>query len=412
MALTASFDTMLKRYMPYQLLDELAKKKFYMWAKIRKRSDWYGGRLEVPFIGGRASTAVLGAFADSSDISEENDILGYEDLHRVITFSNKFNGSDIDKHITQGGSFIPNLLAQQSKRTSSVITARFSSLVLNGAALDSVTADSTAGGLVYVNFPERFEIGQKVILRNSDPAAAAYYITAIDMNGKVLTVSATRGGSAANVSAYTLAKSSALYEDGGVNTSTGALQNNFNSLRSALLSASNGGDASIHNQTKASYPFLQAYNTSGSGIASNDILDVIYDAVMDVKRIAKGAPMEIICSYKNFAAITKELEPNRDFMAMEDSTGYGFQRAVVKSPRTVFSMVPVEEMNNDVIYIIDWDAIEFAGCHFFKREAPNGQESYVERATTGYSYIVDHKLYGNLIVKNPSHCGVIHSISF
>ena len=158
------------------------------------------------------------------------------------------------------------------------------------------------------------------------------FFDCFDMNAKQITVSSSRGGSATSCSAYTTAKSSALYLDGTVNTSTGAVQNQFNNLKSALLSSANGGDASIHNQTKASYPFLQAKQVDGSGFTKETILEDLFDGVFETAQWGKGKPSEIIVSFRTFKHCVKNLELNRMFSREDVSAGYGFRSIKNRSP--------------------------------------------------------------------------------
>lgn len=411
MATNSSFGTMLKRYMPNNLLVESMKKRNYLFRKVKKDQSWMGGRYEVPFEGGEASTVKLGSLASSSDISETDAVLGYEDSYREIWGSMKFNQKDLDLNNDLKGSFL-KLLPNKLNQFLSRMEADFSHQILLGTKIDALTANATNGGLLTVSFPERFSIGQKCQLRNDDPAAIDVYVIAINMSTKVLTVSATRGGSAVDASAYTLAKESALYLDGGVNTTSGAIQNNFNSLRDSLLSLANGGSASIHNQTKVSYPFLQAHQEDGSGITASTVIDGLFDAFYEVTRIGKGMPTEILVSFKHFASMSKELELNKRYTASDSASGYGFVSIKVRGPQGSMIVTALREMDDDVAFIIDWNAIVLAGSHFFDKGRFNNSDYFVERATTGATYIVDVRLYGNLIVTMPSYCGVVHSISY
>lgn len=412
MATSSSFSTMLKRYMPTNLLVEEMRKRNYFFRKVKKDKSWMGGRYEIPFEGGEASTIKVGSLAASDDIAETNAVLGYEDQYREIWGSMKFNEKDLDLNNDLKGSFLkilPGKLNQFINR----MERDFSHHVFLGPVIDSLTADGTGAGIATVSFPERFSIGQKCQIRRSTPAAADVYVTAIDMETKELTVSDTRGGVALDISAYTTALSSALYLDGSVDTATGAVQNQFNSLESALLSAANGGDANLHNQVKATYPFLQAHNVDGSGITEANMLEEVFKAFMEVSRIGKGRPTEIICSYKNFQSMSIALESGRRFSKGDVESGYGFMSINVLGPGDKMKITAIREMDDDVLFIVDWNALKLAGSNFFNRKRHgNNEEFYMERATTGYTYIVDIRLFGNLIVQNPSYCGVVHSISY
>jgi hypothetical protein len=55
-------------------------------------------------------------------------------------------------------------------------------------------------------------------------------------------------------------------------------------------------------------------------------------------------------------------------------------------------------------------AIKLHGHHFFDRKHYDGKEYFTIRATTGISYIIDVRFYGELVVNKPCHCAVLHSI--
>lgn len=412
MSTTQSFSAMLKRFMPYNLLVEEMAKRNYLWRTITKDETWQGGRLEVPFEGGQASSIKIGELTAANDVSETVAVLGYEDNYRELWGTMIFNEKDLDLNNDLKGSFL-KVLPGKIDQFVSYIEQCFSHVILNGPAIDKFTATATSGGVVDVNFPERFSIGQKVIARKSTPTAIAGYVVAINMETKKITLyDARSGGSAIDLSTYTVALSSALYQDGSVNISTGALQNNFNSLKDSLLSAANGGSANIHNQVKASYPFLQAQNIIGSGITASNILEEIFDAFYTVTRIGKGRPSEILVSFKHYANMAKDLETNRRFAVEDSSSGYGFVSIKVRGPQGSMVITALREMDDDAVFIIDFNALKFFGSHFFDRKRHFDNQEYMVRNVSGYQYIVDIRLYGNLIVSAPSYCGIIHSISY
>lgn len=412
MATNINFSTMLKRYMPTDMLVEEMKKRNYFFRKVNKDESWMGGRYEVPFEGAEASSVKLGSLPEASDISQTEAVLGYEDQYKEIWGSMVFYEKDLDLNNDLKGSFL-KLLPGKLNQFLTKMEKDFSHHVLLGAVIDTLTANGTNVGVAAVNFPERFVRGQKMQIRNSDPVAADVYVIAIDMNAKTITVSATRGGAALDISAYTTAKASALYIDGAVNTGTGAVQNTFNNLKTSLLSAANGGVASIHNQTKTSYPFLQSQNFDGSGITEATVLEEVYDAFLETERIGKGQPTEVIMSYKHFGSCVKSLEVARQFTKGDSSAGFGFRSLDLIGPAGSMTITALREFDNDCIAIVDWKALKLAGSHFFDRKRHGGNEEYyMTRATTGYVYIVDVRLFGNLIVQNPSYCGIIYGISY
>ena len=60
---------------------------------------------------------------------------------------------------------------------------------------------------------------------------------------------------------------------------------------------------------------------------------------------------------------------------------------------------------------MDWRAVKFHTNEMFRKNiSPDGNQYYVVRGTSGYQYICDIVLYGELVVNKPGHCGIMHSI--
>jgi hypothetical protein len=60
---------------------------------------------------------------------------------------------------------------------------------------------------------------------------------------------------------------------------------------------------------------------------------------------------------------------------------------------------------------LDWDGITLYTNGFLQRQqSPEGHQYFTERATTGYSFIVDHFMMGDVVVTNPSKQLIIFGI--
>jgi hypothetical protein len=321
----------------------------------------------------------------------------------------RFYEKDLDLHGDMKASFLkilPNKLEQFAMRMTDTVSL---SLINGWKAKLTATSDVGGAGLLTVDHPERFTIGEKFTLDDDNSATKDLYVIAININTKVITVSDSRGGSAYNLSgAYAVANGAKLYIP-GTNESTAG----FTSLRTALLSAANGGAASLHNQTKVSYPFLQALNISGAAITASNVLEKFFDAMMDTLSLGKGNPTSIICSYKHFANCAKSIEVSRQYTITDKAAGFGFRKINVLGAEGEMEIIGLRDLDDDIALIMDWNAVTFFGSHFFDRKRHlDGNEFFLERATTGYSYLVDIRFFGDLVVHNPSHLGIIHSISY
>lgn len=410
MATTESFSTMLKHYMPHQMLVEEMKKRNYLWNMIEKDEKWMGGQYDVPFEGGRASSLSFGALTAAASITEDRPILGYISAQPELWGSMIFNEKDLDRHGSLEASFL-KILPDRLKRFSENMAERVSLALLKGFVAKITTAASsgtTTQGTIIVDHPEFFSIGELVDVIDDDTAKASGYVKTINMNTKTLAIVDTMaGGVPTDLTAFTVAQNARVQ-----NPNQDA--SGFTTLRSALLSAANGGSANLHNQVKATYPFLQALNISGSAITAANILEKLYDAFFDVRALGKGQSNEMWVSYKHFKNIVKGLELNRDFTVKDKASGYGFNSiSLVGGDGSDMKIVALREMDDAEAMIIDPSALMFAGNNFFERKRHlDGNEFYLTRNTTGYNYIVDIKFFGDLVVKHPSHCGIVHSISY
>jgi hypothetical protein len=118
-----------------------------------------------------------------------------------------------------------------------------------------------------------------------------------------------------------------------------------------------------------------------------------------------------LVSFGLFKNIAIGLEANRQFQVTDKKAGYGFRSVTVMGVDGDLTITAVRDMPDNVAYIMDWSAMKFFGSKFFERKRHmDGSEAFLVRATSGYSYIVDCKFYGDLVVHNPSHCGIVHSI--
>ena len=418
MATTASFDAMLNEYLTYDLLKEETIKKDYLLMKVEKDDGWKGGKLIVPFKAAGASSLSMGSLTADTDVSEDNYQRGEISTYKELWGTMVFNHKDLVQHdgkVTEK-SFL-KVLPGAVEDFTGLIKNNASIMLLNGAHKAKVTADAgTTTGVVEVDRPDRFEIGEKIVIVDSTPNTGSFYVVGIDVNTKKLTVSNTRGGSASNTAAsgdalttFDLADAPKIYVPGA---ETGA--NQFTSLRTQLLSAANGGASTIAGKTKASYPFLQAINIDGSSINAANILSKLFDAYVTCRTLGKGNPAEALMNYKNLGAIMKLVELSKGAYRVSQAPKasiYGWTEIEIVGVKGALKVVGIQEMDQDVIFFIDWRALKFHSNGFFRKQiTPDGNQYYVKRATTGYQYIIDMFLFGDLVVNRPSYCGVVHSI--
>lgn len=414
MSTTREFQDMINEFLPNELLREEYIKRDYAMTKVEKDDSWNSGNLVVPFRGGSASSVKFGGLTAADDVASSTYVRGGVSAPKEVWGTLKFNHRDIMEHGKISEQNLLKLLPDEIDDFMDFLKQTVSVNLLNGAHFAKVTADNASAnvGIMTVDHPERFTLGQKVYWDDDNSAlSTAGYVSAIDINTKEVTFVTARGGAVAiDFSAYTLAQNAKAYNDGASTAS-------FASIRDGLLSAANGGSATLYGKTKTAYTYLQAYNKSGSAITSATMLSSIFDAVTETRIFGKGAPNEIVMSLKNFGYCMKIIEAQKgSFNVIPNSnkaSQYGWMEMTVGSVTGMpLKLVGVQEMDDDIILIMDWRAVKFYSNGFFqKRKGPNGNEWFEVRDTSGYSYIVDICLFGELVVQRPSYCGIIHSIN-
>ena len=416
MATNRSFSDMLNEYLPNKLLREELIKRNWLLQNIEKDNSWEGSNVIVPFKGTGASSISFGSLTSSNDIAEDDYVRGTISGYQEVWGSLVFNHRDLIDHegkIPEATflKVLPDTIEDFMNYMKEVVSIALTS----GPHFALATGDGQAGGTITVNKIDRFMIGQKVTLDDDNSSPADYYVTAIDVNTSTITVSASRGGSAANISAYTLAQNAKFYHPGVWDGSTATT---FNSLRSSLLSAANGGASTIHGVTKTAWPFLQAVNVDGSTITASNILDKIFDAYVTIQSKAKGQASVVLMSYKHLGSVLKLIEaakgPFNVVPGSQKVSEYGyFEIMIGNMAKGMLKIVAVQEMLDSEIFFLDMKSMVFRSKGFFrKRKSPDGKEYFESRATTGYTYIVDTCLFGELEVSKPGHNGVIYGISY
>ena len=406
------FNALLNEYLPLDLLKNEYMKRDYLMTRVNHDESWKGGQLIVPFEGQHASSVEFGQLAASSDISKYNYVRGTIASQPEAWGSLVFNHRDLIEHDGKiPESTFLKILPGQVDAMMTYFKMVMSVHLLGGPHFATVTDSTNADtGVFLVDRIDRFSLSQKLSLDDDNSTAAAAYVIAISIDGKSVTLSASRGGSAADFSAYTLAQNAKMYHPGAQATG-------FTGLTSQLLSLANGGTTNLFGAAKTAYPFLQCPNISGAGISATNILDKIFDAYVQRMILGKGgkAP-EVLMSFKHFGSILKLIEVQKGGYNVvpnsRSTNAYGWAEIEIGSVAgQTLKIVGVQEVNDSVIMFLDWDSVTFYSNGLFKRrKAPDGKEYFESRATTGYSYILDHCLFGDLVCTAPWKNAILHSI--
>lgn len=399
-----SFSSMLKRYMPYNLLSEEFKKRNFFWNKVRKDNGWEEGVLEVPLVQNEASSLNWGTLTATGDIAEAKYTLGTLTSQPELWGTMQFHEKDLRRHVSMEKSYL-KILPGKIEQFVDAMSERVSIQLLDDGSVAKATVDGQIGGDITLGRAYLLQIDEKVEVVDDDTAAVVGYVRSIDINtGVVNLFDARTGGAAVNLSAYTVAQNARVI----VPT---AGSEGMTSLSGQLLSAANGGSANIAGVSKASHPMLQARNISGSGFTSATLTNDVFDAMYDIAARGRGQITEILMSYENYRHIAQDIETSRRYAKGEASAGFGFTTVSLIGPKGGLKITALRDMPDDKMYFMDWSAMRFFHPkNAFERKRIDGQEFFTVRAVTGYTYLVDIRFAGDLLVQNPSHCGVVHSI--
>lgn len=416
MGTNRTFSAMLNEYLPNELLKEEIVKRDYALSNVEKDDNWKGGNLIVPFRGAGASSVASGGLSASNDIAEETYVRGSITSQPEIWGSMIFNHRDLMEHDKISEQNFLNILPDAVDDFMDYMKMVTSVALLNGAHFAKLTADATVNnGTIKVDRPDRFVIGQKVVVKDSVNTVTGYVKATggIDVNTKTIVLVTARGGS----TAVDFSAANVLVANGGKCYNDGFQTSSFSAMRDALLSSANGGSASLYGKTKADYPYLQAINVDGSDITAANIVEKCFDAFTKTRLFGKGRPTDIVMSLTNLGHVMKVVEASKGAFNVvpgsRKASQYGWTEISIGSvTNQELKFVGVQEMDEDIIMLLDWRGWKFYSNGFFrKRKSPDGIEYFEVRATTGYQYIVDICLFGDMVCLRPSYQGILYGVS-
>lgn len=417
----SSFQTMLNEYLPNRMImEELVKRDWFL-SNLEIDNGWQGSKIIVPFKGAGASSVEFGQLADVSDISQSQYVRGSIDSYVEAWASLLFNHRDLldaEGKIPEATflKILPGEVDSMVDYFKQVVSTSLGS----GSHFAKAVSAGTAAGELEVDHIDRFQLGQKVELKDASEAKIVAYVKTIDVNtvaaggtGTLTFVTSRGGSSPSNLS--TLAAGSKCYHPGVINSS-GNPVGSFTSLREVLLSAAEGGSTHVHGVSKLEYPILQAVNIDWASLTSSNILEKLFDAYTLVRQKAKGNANTVVMSFKHLGSVMKLLETQKGPFAVTKQPSasiFGWTEIEITSVKGTLKLVGILEMDDDVIMFLDLKSMVFrTRGGFRKRKSPEGKEYYEVRGTDGFKYVVDMCLFGQLEVNAPGHNAIMHSISY
>lgn len=416
MSTNRNFQDMLNEYLPNELLKEELIKRDYILSNVQKDNNWKGGNLVVPFKRNGATSVKFGGLTAAGNIVQSKFIRGAIPDYRELWGSLIFDQRDLQEHDGRIPTstflrLLPDELEDFMEYVKEVTSIQFGS----GPQFANATSNGLASGVIEVDKIDRFQIDQLVHLSDSSPQDQVYYVTQINIDDLEVTLSLTRGGAPADLSGFLLANTPTFFHDGVYDA--GGNHDTFLSFRQSLLSAANGGDATLHGQTKLQNPILQAVNVDGTSITAANILDKYFDAFTEVRQRSKGRATEYLMSLKNYGSVMKQLELQKGaFRVVEEpkESIYGWmEMKIANVTGQVVKMVGIQEMDDDIVPLVDWRNITFrTNGYFRKRISPDGREYFEIRNNNGYQYICDLSLFGEMEYRKPGHSAIINNVQY
>jgi hypothetical protein len=390
----SQFDNMLNEHLTYDLLKGEYLQRDWFMNNVEKDLKWLSGTIPVPFKGAQATSVKFGGLTAESDVARYKYVRGQITNQPEAWATLKFDHKDLMRHGKVNEQNFLQMLPDQLEEMMDYFKMLASIQILKGPAFCVITDDTNrATGVMVVDKIDFLELGQKCVIDDSDSPQLEVYVIAININTSQATFSATRDGVFVDLSAYTVAAGAKLYHDGVL--VAGVPTNHFASLRDILLSAANGGSASYLGFSKLAYPYLQALNISG----------------------ASYTEANLIMSYKHLGSVMKYVEtqkgPFKVSPGQTKATMYGWTEMEITSVKGTVKIVGVVECPDDVIFLLDMSSMKFHSNGLFqKRVGPDGKGFYEVRATTGFFYLVDIALMGELAVTGLVKNAIIYGISY
>jgi len=397
---------------------------------VKKRYDWLDTdtNYTIKFIGSEASTIQVGAgLADEADIVGSRVAVGH--VAGAVPFSGslKFFSRDIAKHegTSRQATYITSLVKRETRSIIRRMRQAMSMSLVNGYFSRAIGAGSAGGDLPVSNI-EAFTKYQHLIFRNGGGTAVHGYVGSINMDANTITVYSDIALTTA-LSLSGMANGDLIYIWGAVDIGTGALQNQWISMKSAFLSAANGGSATLHSLNKLDYPFLQAVNVDGGSFSAGTILGDIFSAYTgDVKRKALSVvgstneiPNNLLVSSKNFAIMAKQFYENN--MVIQDASkkvktanAYPYQVVTIGGAGAAqLNIIHIPEMDDDFMTFLNPKSIAIASNGKMKsKNMEKGSPLFVVRDTTQEYYALYDVGYDSQVAyENPQSNGIIYGLN-
>ena len=409
------FSNMLNENVTMELLWTELTKRDWLMSNIEIDNSWLSDKFVVPFAASVPSSVRFKKLTPTSQIAKAKTGRGLVSEYKEAYGSMVFNHRELAYHGKITEQNFLKLLPQQIDKHMEFFKFVVSQNMLTGKAFTVGLSDGDASGNILVADPERLQLNQAVEI-TSDVVTTPIlgFVKTINPNtGNIRLVTTVDGTTGVNLTTIDLVDDPKIFVR-GQNT------DGFQSIVDALLPAAAGGSATLYGITKTDFPFTQAIvSDGGSGglnITDSNILQKIFEFYARFRKRGKGNPFNVLVDYNNFAHIVASLESSKKaFNVVPNSrktSAYGYSEIEIAGFAGVLKLIAVQEMTQSEILFLDLTSMKFATNKGFMRlESPQGQQYTIERTEDAILYILDHVLYGELIVHTPEKNAMIYGVN-
>lgn len=392
MALTSNIDVLLKEYNTNEVLENEIKKLNWLLPKLKKDNQWSLGEYTLPAETQQNSRFEWGALPAQSDIPKAAYAKPVISAPKQLLGSLHFDQQDLSRHNGDLKKSFLSIMPGKLKQFTERMNEQINLSVLGDGSLCSVTANSTAGGVVTVGKAKigYFTGGQKVSLLGTGLATlVSGYVRSINVNaGTFLLYNAATGGAVVDLTNYTTAAVTKVYQ-------VGATTERVTSLMDIIFSAATGGADTLYGGSlvKAdSAVFQPYYNDIAASNTAATFISSLYDSYFEMVEMGRsGVNKEVVMPFHAFKAVAKHLEGSRQYAMEQMSGAYGSKALKLIGPDGDMVLRAARGIPTTKVFLMDYDAVTLISRgELIKKANPmSDKEAFEIRATTGYSYVVD-----------------------
>lgn len=405
------FNHMLKRFQPWQAMEDYVKRSDFFLKKVEIKKDFVEDEMTIPFITAGHTNVRAGKLTPTNEVTRGDGAVGLlKDSELMELWGTiKVTSKDIRKHKSAEKTF-KAMFPSKVSGLMETMKEQVSIMFLQDGSICSVSAFATDGtdGAVIVDRPERLSVRQRLDLSDG-PNTVDAYIKEIDMEtAKVTFVTAEGGSTAVDLSAtganLTVADTKIYVYDHA--------NNEHSTLKSMLLPASKGGDANLHGVSKLSSPILQAHYEDCSGFSATSILDDMFKVVRKVKQRGKVKKSSVAVPYFAFNDMVLKAQASKRYSAGDVEAGFGFDKVTLQGAGGSMEVYGVFDLT-DTGYIIDWENLCLATQEMFSTNRDLGDEPWhAERTEDGMVYLLDIAFRGGLAIRKASGFGILDKLNY